>query len=70
LFIIAPYALFALVTHTVVGWPCTFACVAPRALTRRAGDMGNTLYNNQGNMAEDCASGKIDAILHMGDRQL
>ena len=31
------------------------------------GDMGNTEYNNMGNLAEDCATGVIDAIVHMGD---
>jgi hypothetical protein len=31
------------------------------------GDMGNDAHNNMGNLAEDCASGAIDAVVHMGD---
>lgn len=31
------------------------------------GDMGNDAGNNMGNLHADCASGTIDAIIHMGD---
>ena len=31
------------------------------------GDMGHSHYNNMGNLHDDCAAGRIDAILHMGD---
>lgn len=31
------------------------------------GDMGNSEFNNMGNLAADCESGVIDAIVHMGD---
>ena len=31
------------------------------------GDMGNTMYNNMENLRADCASGTIDAVVHMGD---
>jgi hypothetical protein len=31
------------------------------------GDMGNDAGNNMGNLRADCASGTIDAIVHMGD---
>lgn len=31
------------------------------------GDMGNTAGNNMGNLRADCASGTIDAVIHMGD---
>jgi len=31
------------------------------------GDMGHSHYNNMGNLGDDCAAGRIDAVLHMGD---
>ena len=31
------------------------------------GDMGNTAGNNMGNLRAGCASGAIDAVVHMGD---
>jgi hypothetical protein len=31
------------------------------------GDMGNTAGNNMGNLRAGCASGTIDAVVHMGD---
>ena len=31
------------------------------------GDMGNDAYNNMENLRADCASGTIDAVVHMGD---
>ena len=31
------------------------------------GDMGHSHYNNMGNLHDNCAAGRIDAILHMGD---
>jgi hypothetical protein len=31
------------------------------------GDMGNTLHNNMANLHDDCTSGTIDALVHMGD---
>ena len=31
------------------------------------GDMGNCMYNNMENLRADCASGTIDAVVHMGD---
>ena len=31
------------------------------------GDMGNTRGNNMGNLHAGCASGAIDAVVHMGD---
>ena len=31
------------------------------------GDMGNDAGNNMGNLRADCASGAVDAIVHMGD---
>jgi len=39
------------------------------AVTRFAsyGDMGSSHYNCMGNVLKDCADGKIDAVLHMGD---
>jgi phosphodiesterase/alkaline phosphatase D-like protein len=31
------------------------------------GDMGNDATNNMGNLRDGCASGTIDAVVHMGD---
>jgi hypothetical protein len=53
-------------------WSKEFTFRAPYAAadggaTRIAvyGDMGNSEFNNIGNLQSDCMSGKIDAILHM-----
>ena len=56
-------------------WSDTFGFRVPTAggaaagPTRIAtyGDMGHSHYNNMGNLHDDCAAGRIDAILHMGD---
>mmetsp|Transcript_42180 Transcript_42180/g.75523 ORF Transcript_42180/g.75523 Transcript_42180/m.75523 type:complete len:567 (-) Transcript_42180:138-1838(-) len=52
-------------------WTDVFSFRAPYAsgLTRIAtyGDMGHSHYNNMQNLKADCASGAIDAIVHMGD---
>ena len=52
-------------------WSDVFSFRAPykEGPTRIAlfGDMGNTQYNNMKNLAADCDSGRIDAIVHMGD---
>eukprot|EP00937_MAST-01D_sp_MAST-1D-sp2_P003571 g3571.t1 len=56
-------------------WSPTFTFRAPRtgaggsAPTAMAtyGDMGHSHYNSMQNMREDCATGRIDAILHMGE---
>ena len=31
------------------------------------GDMGHSHHNNMQNLLDDCKSGKVDAIVHMGD---
>ena len=31
------------------------------------GDMGHSHHNNMQNLLDDCTSGKIDGIVHMGD---
>jgi len=52
-------------------WSPTFSFRAPYSsgASRVAiyGDMGNTLHNNMANLRDDCASGTIDALVHMGD---
>merc|ERR1711871_1375364 len=55
-------------------WSATFVFRGPvssekAASTRWAayGDMGHSHYNCMGNIRQDCAAGKIDAVLHMGD---
>lgn len=52
-------------------WSPSFSFRAPYASgTSRVaiyGDMGNTLHNNMANLRDDCASGVIDAVVHMGD---
>ena len=52
-------------------WSASFTFRAPYAAgaTRVAiyGDMGNSVYNNMENLRSDCVSGRIDAIVHMGD---
>ena len=52
-------------------WSDTFTFRAPYASgpTRIGiyGDMGHSLHNNMGNLQADCSTGKIDAIVHMGD---
>ena len=53
------------------GWSATYSFRSGYAdgVTRMAtyGDMGHSHYNNMENMLEDCTTGRIDAILHMGD---
>ena len=53
------------------GWSATFSFRSgyTSGVTKMAtyGDMGHSHYNNMENMLEDCAAGRIDAILHMGD---
>jgi len=52
-------------------WSDVFSFRAPYSsgVTRLAsyGDMGHSHHNNMGNLMVACASGQIDAILHMGD---
>ena len=55
-------------------WSATFVFRGPvssekAAPTRWAayGDMGHSHYNCMDNVRQDCAAGKIDAVLHMGD---
>ena len=48
----------------------TFRAIQPDGGTTRIavyGDMGVYSFNNMQNLQEDCASGTIDAIVHMGD---
>jgi hypothetical protein len=48
----------------------TFRAAEPSGGTTRVavyGDMGVYSYNNMQNLKEDCDTGKIDAIVHMGD---
>ena len=47
----------------------TFRSTYAAGVTRVAtyGDMGHSHYNNNENMLQDCQSGKIDMVLHMGD---
>ena len=53
------------------GWSGRYRFRAPYAGgdTRVAiyGDMGNDAGNNMGNLRADCASGAVDAVVHMGD---
>ena len=52
-------------------WSANYTFRAPYASgpTKVAiyGDMGNTVHNNMQNLRSDCLTGKIDAIVHMGD---
>jgi hypothetical protein len=52
-------------------WSASFSFRAPYSsgVTRLAvyGDMGNSQFNNMGNLRVDCASGTVNAIVHMGD---
>lgn len=52
-------------------WTPVYSFRAPygSGVTRIAtyGDMGHSLHNNMENLKEDCDSGLIDAIVHMGD---
>ena len=58
-----------------VAWSDTFTFRAPRTdiasgvPTRICmfGDMGISAYNSMGNLGADCAAGKCDAVVHMGD---
>ena len=47
----------------------TFRAPYPAGDTKVAiyGDMGHSRYNNMKNLQQDCATGTIDAIVHMGD---
>ena len=58
-------------------WSDTYTFRAPVAPhspgpTRIAtyGDMGHSHYNNMANLRDDCASGAIDAVVHMGGMSL
>eukprot|EP00656_Telonema_subtile_P040233 TRINITY_DN452_c0_g1_i1.p1 TRINITY_DN452_c0_g1~~TRINITY_DN452_c0_g1_i1.p1 ORF type:complete len:602 (-),score=155.73 TRINITY_DN452_c0_g1_i1:145-1950(-) len=55
-------------------WSAVFEFRAPYASSAGGetrigsyGDMGHSHYNAMGNLKDDCANGKVDAILHMGD---
>jgi hypothetical protein len=76
-------SLPAVVTRMLVDHQCTLQTAikkSPSLLTLLrtfifssfvsvSGDMGNSEFNNQGNLGLDCSAGDIDAILHMGDRK-
>lgn len=69
---LVPRAKYAYTVKSGTGaWSASYDFRAPYAAgpTKVAiyGDMGNSVYNNMENMRSDCDSGKIDAIVHMGD---
>lgn len=68
---LASRATYTYKVKSAGAWSASFTFRAPYAAgaTKVAiyGDMGNSVHNNMENLKSDCVSGKIDAIVHMGD---